>query len=72
MPLAISPIGKTVSIVGMPQGDVKRRLESLGMAPGTLITPVADNGGNLILKIGASKIALNRGLAMRIHVKDSL
>ena len=69
-PLAISPLGKPVQIAHTPtDASFKRRLESLGLTAGSAVTPIADNGGDLIVRVGASRIALNRALAMRIGVK---
>ncbi len=70
MILAVSPLGKQVEIVKTPRDDaLKRRLESLGILAGRRLTPLGESSGGLILKIGDSKIAINRELAMKIAVR---
>lgn len=70
MPLAISPIGEAVVVERTPGDESsKRRLESLGIFAGEKITPLSEDGGNIIIRVGASRIAINRELAMRIRVR---
>jgi ferrous iron transport protein A len=71
MPLAFTPIGKEVVIEQCnAQGKIKRHIENLGLIPGERITLVAENAGNLIIKIHESRLAINRALASRIYVTD--
>ena len=51
------------------EGAAKKRLEALGFSLGGHITPLADNGGNLIIKVGESRVAVNKGIAMRVLVE---
>ena len=49
-------------------GDVHRRLEDLGFIPGECITVVSRIGGNLIVSIKGSRVALSAELAKHIAV----
>ncbi|MGI6161604.1 MAG: FeoA family protein [Christensenellales bacterium] len=69
MPLAISPLGKEVKIVRtVADIKLKKHLENLGLIMGEAVTPVSDNFGNLIVKIKGCKLAIDKGLAMKIFV----
>lgn len=70
MTLALSPLNKPVEILQNPiNSDAKRRLETLGIIVGRRVLPVGESSGSLILKVGDSKIALNKSTAMQIKVK---
>lgn len=70
MPLTVAPIGKEVKIVkNLVNANTKRHLESLGLTAGTGVTLIADNSGDLILKIKDSRVAINKSLTMRIFVE---
>ncbi len=70
MQLAVAELGKTVEVVRiLVEGAAKKRLEALGFSLGGHITPLADNGGNLIIKVGESRVAVNKGIAMRVLVE---
>lgn len=70
MPLGISELGKEVKVVRtVVDVKIKRHLENLGILTGELITPIAENKGDLIVKVRDSRLALNRGLAMKIFVQ---
>lgn len=70
MQLAVAELGTTVEVVRiLVEGAAKKRLEALGFSLGGHITPLADNGGNLIIKVGESRVAVNKGIAMRVLVE---
>ena len=48
--------------------DVKRHLENLGLTPGGTATLVNVMGGNVIVKVKESRIAISREMAMKIYV----
>lgn len=50
------------------QDDTKRFLESLGFVAGTTVTVVSEIGGNMILNVKDSRIALDKNMARRIVV----
>jgi ferrous iron transport protein A len=48
--------------------DVKKHLENLGFTPGGSVTVVNILGGNVIVKVKESRIALNKDMAMKVMV----
>ena len=51
---------------------VRRRLEAMGLAVGSVVTVVSRMGENLILSVKDSRIALSHDLAGRIFVQSAL
>lgn len=69
MPLTFVRVGETASIKAVLGKDETRRfLGTLGFTTGESVTVVAETGGNLILSIKDSRIALDRSMAQRIQV----
>lgn len=69
MPLTFYPSGKTVSIkkvAGSP--DVKRFLGSLGFVEGEEVSVISEMGGNMIVNIKGSRVALGKNLTQKIFV----
>ncbi len=48
--------------------DVKRHLENLGFTPGGTVTLVSAIGGNVIVKVKESRIALDEIMARKVFV----
>lgn len=48
--------------------DVRKHLEDLGFVAGGEVTVISANGGNIIIKVKDSRIALSRELAAKIMV----
>ena len=48
--------------------EVKRHLENLGFTVGGAVTVINSLGGNLIIKVKESRIAINEDMARRIMV----
>ena len=48
--------------------DVKRHLENLGFTTGGSVTLVSSVGGNLIVKVKESRIALDEELAKKVMI----
>ena len=69
MPLGMASVGDT-NIIRKITGrdDVRQHLAELGFVVGETVTVVNDLGGNMILSIKDSRIALDKGMAMRIMV----
>ena len=69
MPLGMASVGDTNTIVKITGRDeVRQHLAELGFVVGEKVTVVSQMGGNLILSIKDSRVALDRTMAMRIMV----
>ena len=67
LPLSMADMGETYSIFKITGRDeVRRHLAELGLVVGQEVVVVNSLGGNLILQVKDSRIALDRGLANRI------
>ncbi|MGN0770199.1 MAG: ferrous iron transport protein A [Christensenellales bacterium] len=69
VPLDLADIGKEnviKKVGGSP--DVKKHLEDLGFTAGGLVTVVSAMGGNVIVKVKESRIAISREMARRIMI----
>lgn len=69
MPLVLAPPGEENMIrkVG-GNSQVRTHLENLGFVPGSSVTVIAKIGGNLIVNIKESRIAISREMAGKIMV----
>ena len=69
MPLTMASIGETNTIrkVGGNE-ETKRFLENLGFVAGAEITVVSAIGGNVIVNIEDSRVAINQDMARHIMV----
>ena len=69
MPLTIASIGEanTIRKVGGNE-ETKRFLENLGFVAGAEITVVSAIGGNVIVNIKDSRVAINQDMARHIMV----
>ncbi|SFU43131.1 FeoA family protein [Butyrivibrio sp. INlla21] len=69
MPLSMGNIGELVSIKRVTGNDETRQhLAELGFIIGEPVTIVSKNGGNLIINVKDSRIALDKTLANRIMI----
>ena len=69
MPLTLCPSGQVAVIKKIGGKDeTKRFLANLGFTPGEHVTIVSENGGNMIINVRDSRVALDRTLAQRIVV----
>ena len=48
--------------------DVKRHLENLGFTPGGSVTLISTLGGNVIVKVKESRIALDKDMAGKVMI----
>ena len=69
MPLTMQREGDTAVIqrVGGKE-EVKRHLETMGFVPGTEITVVSINGGNVIVNVKDTRVAISKEMANKIMV----
>lgn len=69
MPLALANIGEEYMIrrvSGNP--EVKKHLEDLGFTAGGSITVVSALGGNIIVKVKESRVAISEEMAHKIMI----
>lgn len=69
MPLALANVGEENTILrigGNP--ETKQHLENLGFVAGGNVTIVSEMGGNLIVNVKESRIAISKEMAQKIMV----
>lgn len=69
MPLMLAPMGEEAiirKVGGSP--EMKKHLEDLGFVVGGRVTVVSTIGGNLIVNVKESRVAVSREMAARIMV----
>ncbi|MCI6837130.1 MAG: FeoA family protein [Eubacteriales bacterium] len=69
MPLSLAGMGEENLIHhvgGSP--EVKKHLEDLGFVPGSSVTVVSVMGGNLIVKVKESRVAISQEMARKIMI----
>lgn len=69
MPLMMAEAGKEMPIrkIGGKE-ETRRFLESLGFVTGGFVTVVSQTGGNLIVKVKDSRVAISREMASKIMI----
>lgn len=71
MPLTMSRTGEINTVQKINgKDDTKRFLESLGFVEGGNVTVVSEMGGNLIVNVKDTRIALNKSMANKIIVSS--
>jgi len=69
MPLALAEIGQENMIHkvgGSP--ELRKHLEDLGFTAGGTVTVVASLGGNIIVKVKESRVAISEEMARKIMI----
>ena len=68
-PLTMAETGKPVSIKEIcGKTETRQFLENLGLTPGSRITIICENKGNVIVSVRESRIAIGRETACMIMV----
>lgn len=69
MPLTMIREGETAAIkrIGGKE-EIRRHLENLGFVPGTNITMVSSNRGNIIVNVKEARVAISEELANKIMI----
>lgn len=69
MPLSMANAGETLYIkrVGGME-ETKKFLEKLGFVTGAAVKVITENGGNIIVQVKESRVAVSRELANKILV----
>ena len=69
MPLSMAPMGEKNFIKKVGGKDETRKfLENLGFVVGGAVTVISEAGGNIIVNIKESRVAIGRDMANRIMV----
>ncbi len=69
MPLTMAGEGEVNTIIKVVgKEDTRRFLENLGFVPGAAVTVVSSIGGNLIVNVKESRVAIGRDMANRIMI----
>ena len=68
MPLSMLNIGDIRQVNKIHGRETRRFLESLGFVAGSTVSIVSENGGNFIVNVKGSRIALSKALACKIFV----
>ena len=69
MPLTLASQGETniiKKVGGLP--DVRQHLENLGFVAGADVTVVSSIGGNVIVNVKESRVAISKEMAQKIMV----
>ena len=69
LPLGFADTNKEViikKVSGTP--EVKKHLENLGFVPGSSVSVLSRSGGNLIVKVKESRVAIGEEMARKIMV----
>ena len=71
MPLALADQGQTVYINKINgKDDTRKILTNLGFTVGSEVTVISELGGNMILKVKETRVALDKKMAQRIIVSQ--
>ncbi|MDR3758691.1 MULTISPECIES: ferrous iron transport protein A [Enterocloster] len=69
MPLTMAREGEVTSIKRVGGKDeVRRHLENMGFVPGTDVTVVSVNNGNVIVNVKEARVAISREMANKILI----
>lgn len=69
MPLTLANVGQEQIIHRIGGNDeVRRHLENLGFVAGGTVTLISSMGGNVIVKVKESRVAISQEMARRIMV----
>ncbi len=69
MPLTMAQARESAAILKITGKDeVRQHLAELGFVVGAPVTVVSQLGGNLIVQVKDSRVALDRGMANRIMI----
>ena len=69
MPLTMAKVGETITIHKISGTDeVRQHLAELGFVVDSDVTVVSEMGGNIIVQVKDSRIALDKTMANRIMV----
>ncbi len=69
MPLTMADVGEPIKIKRVGgKGETRRFLENLGFVTGGTVTLLSETGGNVIVNVKDSRIAIGKEMARKIMV----
>ena len=69
MPIVLAPVNTSLRVTKILTDDkTKKHLESLGITINSQIVLISQNGGNAIIQVKDSRLALDKTIAMKILV----
>ena len=72
-PLSSVKKGQAVRLVSIDAGKkLTHRLTELGLTPGVELLLVHDSGGPLLLSVRDSRVAIGKGMADKLQVKEAI
>ncbi len=73
MPLSFAPSGERMTVKQIRgRDDTRRFLESMGFVTGGQVTVVSKIGGNLIVEVKDTRVALSQNMAARIQIEPAV
>lgn len=72
MPLGLLGVGEDAEIVGLGPGKAgtwRGRVEDMGLRVGRRVVMLTNGAGPVLVKVDEARIAVDRGVAMRIEVR---
>jgi ferrous iron transport protein A len=67
--LAAGEVGEIVAVTGVPDAHCATRAEDMGLRAGKRVEVLTNGGRAVLVKVDESRIAVDRGVAMRIRVR---
>ena len=69
MPIVIAPSNSLLRVTKILTDEkTKKHLESLGITINSNLVLISENGGNIIIQVKESRLALDKTIAMKILV----
>jgi ferrous iron transport protein A len=67
--LAVEEVAEVVGIAAGVGGEAAARVEELGLRAGRRVRMLANGSGPVLVKVDEARVALDRGVALRINVR---
>ena len=64
-------VGEIVGVAGTDRGTCASRVEDMGLRVGKRVRMLSNGSGPVLVKVDESRIAVDRGVAMKIKVRTA-